>query len=332
MAGKISAAEPGPEPTQARTPADFVADLNRLRVWAGQPSLRQLEKLSGQPLAGQGTEPLPSSTTSEILAGRRLPRLPRLEFVESFVAACLRARELDDEAVEQTVDRWRTAWRGVETGDASGRSWSPRVPAVVAAAVVIFAAGVLVGVTGTRLLDQGDSAASPTTTTAAPVASRPCLPPDEPPARGTVSMGPAGTPSVDDHDPADWWSNVSTVALTTNPKGFTVAVPSGSTMSWEVLAIRSGITLTAGHRYRFDFTASANRAVAIQTRIQDKAPPLYRPALVESVPVATTPCRRAYTFTVNSTSPATGEVTFQLGGQGAYTLTIDDPVLVDTSA
>ncbi|PZG15685.1 hypothetical protein C1I95_19050 [Micromonospora craterilacus] len=58
-------------------------------------------------------EALPSSTTHEVLAGKRLPRLPRLEFVESFVRACLRARRRPEHEIETEVERWRQAWRAL---------------------------------------------------------------------------------------------------------------------------------------------------------------------------------------------------------------------------
>jgi hypothetical protein len=143
-------------------------------------------------------------------------------------------------------------------------------------------------------------------------------------------MGPPGTPAETSIRP-NWWA-AGTVALTPTRTGFVAAVPAGPTLPHELIAIRSGITLTAGHRYRVDFTATSDRPVNILIRIQDKAPPLFKYSLFESVPTGRAPCRRSYTFTAGTTSPATGEVTFQLGGQGAYTLTVNDAVLVDTDA
>ncbi|WP_341720419.1 carbohydrate binding domain-containing protein [Micromonospora sp. FIMYZ51] len=102
-----------PDPAVAGDAAQLVTQLNRLRAWAGQPSLRVLRELAGTRLGpgGRQLEALPSSTTHEVLAGKRLPRLPRLEFVESFVRACLRARRRREHEIETEVERWRQAWR-----------------------------------------------------------------------------------------------------------------------------------------------------------------------------------------------------------------------------
>jgi hypothetical protein len=192
-----------------------------------------------------------------------------------------------------------------------------------AALLVVFAAGVLVGVAGSRQTGSSRPAAGATAQAVVPA----CQPPGAPRASGPVAPAPPGAPV-----PPGWWGNVVGVGLTTTPTGFVATVPAGSTLPSELIAIRSGITLTAGHRYRFDFTATGDRPLDILLRIQDKAPPLYRPSLLEPVPISRVPCRRSYTFTAVTTSPATGEITFQLGGQGAYTVTVDDPVLVDAAS
>ncbi|WP_033346626.1 carbohydrate binding domain-containing protein [Catenuloplanes japonicus] len=74
-----------PDPSVAGSPAQFTDALNRLRAWAGEPSLRTLRDLAHPPGA------LPTSTVHDILSGRRLPRMPRAEFVDAYVTACLRA-------------------------------------------------------------------------------------------------------------------------------------------------------------------------------------------------------------------------------------------------
>ena len=53
---------------------------------------------------------LPPSTTSEVLAGKRLPRLPRQEFVASYVAACLQSSGQDESSIAVEVDRWCQLW------------------------------------------------------------------------------------------------------------------------------------------------------------------------------------------------------------------------------
>lgn len=102
-----------PDPSHAATAAQFVEQLNRLRRWAGQPSYRVLRELAGVKTGADGAriDVLPASTAHEILAGKRLPRLPRLDFVESFVAACLRKAGLGPAEIEQELERWRQSWR-----------------------------------------------------------------------------------------------------------------------------------------------------------------------------------------------------------------------------
>src|SRR5688572_2911549 len=92
-----------PDPRSARTPEEFVQRMTELRRWAGNPSLRMLRRLAGTTTtaAGDTVDALPESTTSYLLNGRSLPRPPRLEFVEAFVAACLNARQHPDDEVTQ---------------------------------------------------------------------------------------------------------------------------------------------------------------------------------------------------------------------------------------
>ncbi|WP_143047261.1 XRE family transcriptional regulator [Amycolatopsis xylanica] len=68
-----------PRPEEASTPAEFVAALNRLRLWSGL-TYRQLE---GK--AAAAGDVLPPSTTATAL-GRTT--LPREQLVETFVKAC----------------------------------------------------------------------------------------------------------------------------------------------------------------------------------------------------------------------------------------------------
>jgi hypothetical protein len=193
-----------------------------------------------------------------------------------------------------------------------------RGPAAWVVVVVVFAVGVLVGMGGSRLTGSPEPAAGPTPARAA---TPECLAPDEPRPSGKAGMGPV---------PPGWWANDASMGLTPMPEGFVAAVPEGATLPQQLIVIRSGVTLTAGRHYRFDFTAASDRPVDILLRIQDKTPPLYRPSLVESVPVDRAPCRRSYRFTAVMTSATTGEVTFQLGGLGSFAVTVDNAVLVET--
>src|SRR4051812_47744250 len=73
--------------------SEFVERLRQLRVWAGRPSFRRLAALAGTTTTPSGyvVDRLPSSTTSDVLNGKRLPHLPRMELVEAFVIACMDA-------------------------------------------------------------------------------------------------------------------------------------------------------------------------------------------------------------------------------------------------
>jgi len=83
-----------PDPAAATTVEDFVETLKRLRAWAGDPSLAELNTRSG----GHGS--LPPSTVSDML--RNEHRLPRLDLVLTFVLAC----GLD----EDQAAAWERSW------------------------------------------------------------------------------------------------------------------------------------------------------------------------------------------------------------------------------
>lgn len=102
-----------PDPLDAGNSTDFVRQLNNLKRWAGQPSLRELRALAGTSTRPDGSvgHALPLSSTSALLNGRGLPRLPRMAYVEAFVAACLRARHRPAADIDGEVRRWLEAWR-----------------------------------------------------------------------------------------------------------------------------------------------------------------------------------------------------------------------------
>jgi hypothetical protein len=200
-----------PDPSRAATPEQLVAQLNQLRVWAGRPSFRVLRDLAGARL-GTGepaAEALPVSTTHEVLAGKRLPRLPRLDFVESFVCACLRAAHCPPEEIEAEVERWRDGWRSLARSQAGAdpraeagrpppapapvpaRRWrlprpGRRTAVLIAAAVVLTTAGGVAGAAAVGSLDRGLVPAGET----AQAPARPAFP------DGHNTGVPPGTPQV----------------------------------------------------------------------------------------------------------------------------------------
>jgi tetratricopeptide (TPR) repeat protein len=99
-----------PDPGTAGTAARFIERLAELRQWAGRPSLRRLRQLGGQTRAPSGDliDALPPSTVSYLLRGEQLPRL---DFVEAFVTACLRARQTPADQITVAVRRWQASWR-----------------------------------------------------------------------------------------------------------------------------------------------------------------------------------------------------------------------------
>src|SRR5688572_22540805 len=104
----------GPRPDDAHALDELIAQLRALKVWAGNPSLRQMEKLSG----------LARSTLADALSPRR-KTAPALEVFRGL----LRAFSVpDDEA-----GPWLAAWRRVQSEPARGASGPvPRqLPAVV---------------------------------------------------------------------------------------------------------------------------------------------------------------------------------------------------------
>ena len=98
-----------PDPATAANPTEFVDRMNQLRIWAGQPSLRRLEQLGGltRAASGHATKALPASTTSYVLSGKAGTRLPRLRFVERYVASCLTAQRSEERRVgKECRSRW----------------------------------------------------------------------------------------------------------------------------------------------------------------------------------------------------------------------------------
>lgn len=81
-----------PDPEIISNGAQFVEEMKRLRVWAGNPSLAELNRRSGGFL-------LPPSTISEAL---RKPKLPQLSLVQAYLRAC----GLDD----SQAAAWEQTW------------------------------------------------------------------------------------------------------------------------------------------------------------------------------------------------------------------------------
>lgn len=98
-----------PDPREARSAAEYVAALNELRRWSGEPSLRRIKECAGKVASLDGRsmiDALPISTVSTVL---RQTRLPRMEFVAAFVSACLTYAGFPEGRIAGEVERWRVA-------------------------------------------------------------------------------------------------------------------------------------------------------------------------------------------------------------------------------
>ncbi|MEU8820092.1 hypothetical protein [Actinoplanes sp. NPDC048796] len=310
------------DPAAVRTADDFVAELRQLRVRAGNPSLRQLSRLADQRIAAaQGDarpDPLPPSTTSEVLAGKRLPRLPRYEFVESFVTACLRAGGQDEPAIAAELTRWRAAWCALSEPETPAEP-APRPPRRGLApplVAVVFLAGIGAGVAGTLAWPDWRR---PTVTPVAESADA-CLPSGRPAPAGSDVLGRAAP---------KWWVNNDTAALTEQGHRFRADVAAGTKAPGDVVIVKSDVDLVQGRPYTLAFTAITDRATTIRVRVQD-SPPTYQESYTRDLPSDATACRHEYRFVAAKTS-AHSELTFQVGGHPEdFHLEVADIALVET--
>jgi tetratricopeptide (TPR) repeat protein len=154
----------GPDPATASSPAQFIERLNELRTWAGNPSLRRLQRLAGSTETSTGDEvdALPVSTLSYVLTGKGLPRLPRMAFVEALVTACCVACGQPERDI---LPRWLSAWRDLarqatasvrqlpmDIGEFTGRQPElARLRTVLAPAAAVVTIEGMAGVGKTRL-------------------------------------------------------------------------------------------------------------------------------------------------------------------------------------
>jgi hypothetical protein len=108
-----------------------------------------------------------------------------------------------------------------------------------------------------------------------------------------------------------------------------VAVPGGTMRAWDAMFGQSGITVTKGKRYVLRFTGWADRAVRIAVRVQSEEPP-HTHALHQDVGLNSAQKHFDYPFTAAHTTGGTGQVVFQLGGNGEdYTIYFDNVALVE---
>ncbi|MCA2218401.1 carbohydrate binding domain-containing protein [Jidongwangia harbinensis] len=321
-----------------RTPEDFVAELRRLRAQVGDPSFRNLHRIAGERIAdapnGHRMDPLSPSTTSEILGGKRLPRLPRLEFVESYVTACLSFHGVDGPATTAEVERWRERWHSLATREqqeepAPVDAPRPRRPLTRLLVVVAFLAGLGVGIGVSRSWPADRSAAASVTAPAEPSTEAPdvCL------AQGTTL--PTGQDVLrlppEGQQTGSWWVNDPDFAtLHTDGRRFRADVVAGKSRPGDVIIVKSDVALVQGSTYALAFSASADHPTTVRVRVQDNQPPLYEWSHDQEVPVTQHGCLHLYQFVARKSS-AHSELTFQVGGHDQdFRLQIQDVSLVES--
>ncbi|GAA2644624.1 hypothetical protein [Paractinoplanes durhamensis] len=312
----------GSRPAPVASAADFVAELRRLRAWVGRLSLRELSKIAERRRLADGgrTELLPPSTTSEVLAGKRLPRLPRLEFVESYVAGCLSAGKVDEAQIEIELAHWRELWRSLAEPSTAPACEPvavrprPRLSAWLVLAAVFLSGGGL-GVAGTQWWNGRQPAAGSLAAAASPDA---CAGPDTPVPAGRDIVGP--TPA--------WWVNDTTIPLHSAGLAFDAEVRPGTQRAGDVVIVKN-VQLVQGRHYALAFTASTDRPTTVKVRAQDNEQPYYYPSIDRDFPVDANPCRHVYAFVGGKTS-SHSELTFQVGGHpDPFRLAVSGVALVD---
>jgi hypothetical protein len=106
------------DPSEARSAAEYVQAMRRLRASAGQPSLRELSRKANANTAGS----LPVSTLSDAL---RKDRLPPWRVVDAFLTVC--------GVSPRHVARWRTTWERLAVPN--GQAGDPGAQASVKPAI-----------------------------------------------------------------------------------------------------------------------------------------------------------------------------------------------------
>ncbi|MBJ6759745.1 glycoside hydrolase family 6 protein [Myxococcaceae bacterium JPH2] len=125
-----------------------------------------------------------------------------------------------------------------------------------------------------------------------------------------------------------WWSGANTASAVENGQ-LRVNVTGGTANAWDAPIGQDNIALVSGQSYTLAFTATATASVSVRATVQLGVSP-YTAPLDQQVAVDGTSRRFTYTFTSSLTTTG-GQVTFQLGGRGAFTLRLDDITLTTGS-
>ncbi|MDP9796085.1 hypothetical protein J2S43_004597 [Catenuloplanes nepalensis] len=213
-----------------------------------------------------------------------------------------------------------------------------RLLLLVAAIVAVL--GVAAGGLTWALADRSDSGPAGGPVAPPPVAGGGGASTPDPasPCTGTAPAGGGDlldTPLPEGPGPLSrpWWTNEASIVtmerFDTHSWAATVPESIGAD-PFALLAIRGCLPVTAGHRYRLDFTASASISATLRARVQHNQEP-YPESLMKDLTVGPEPQSFSYEFTGNRTSP-TSELTFQLGGNPAMRVEVTGVVLTDLGA
>ncbi len=104
---------------------------------------------------------------------------------------------------------------------------------------------------------------------------------------------------------------------------FCVTTNAGTVNPWDAAIGHNGVPIVAGETYAFTFKARASSDVTIRANVQ-RGDGDYAQALGASPTVTTQAQTFRYTFTPTFSESESGQVAFQIGGQGAFDLCLDD--------
>lgn len=120
---------------------------------------------------------------------------------------------------------------------------------------------------------------------------------------------------------APWWSGANSQSVVENGK-LRINVTGSPANPWDAPSGQDNIVLVNGRAYTLSFTASASATVRVRVTVQLGAAP-YTAPLDQYITLDGTTRTFTFPFTSNLATTA-GQVTFQLGGVGAFSAFLDN--------
>jgi endoglucanase len=149
------------------------------------------------------------------------------------------------------------------------------------------------------------------------------------PGSADAATDQIGNPSFDGGVIAPWYSyGVSATAVrsdATQTDALCVDVPDGTVNPWDAAIQLDNVPALNAEGYELTFRARASKAAVITAAFQQGAPNYER--IAGGNPALTTDWQ-SFDYTGTSSKDGSGSVTFQVGGQGAYTVCVDDIHLI----